>query len=76
MILNEFIDPYRVIGLVNGLFTNGSGNLGSILGRVIPKIQKMVFDTALQNTQHYKVRTKSKVEQSNEWSSAIPYTSM
>ncbi len=35
----------------------------------------MVPDTALFNTQHYKVRIKGKVEQSREWSSALPYTS-
>ena len=35
---------------------------------------KMVLDTTLLNTQHYKVRFKGKVEQSWEWSSALPYT--
>ena len=34
----------------------------------------MVFDTALRNTQHYKVRIKSKVEQSREWSSTLSNT--
>ena len=43
-------------------------------GRVIPKTLKMVLDTTLLNTQHYKVRFKGKVEQSWEWSSALPYT--
>ena len=33
----------------------------------------MVLDAALLNTQHYKVSIKSKVEQSREWSSALPY---
>ncbi len=37
--------------------------------------QKMVLDAALLNTQHYKVRIEGKVEQSREWSSALPYTS-
>ena len=36
--------------------------------------KKMVLDTTLLNTQHYKVRFKGKVEQSWEWSSALPYT--
>ena len=31
---------------------------GSILGQVISKTQKMVLDTALRNTQYYKVRIK------------------
>ena len=53
---------------------NGPGDLGSIPGRVIPKTLKMELDTALLNTQHYKVRFKGKVEQSWEWSSALPYT--
>ena len=38
------------------------------------KTLKMVLDTTLLNTQHYKVRFKGKVEQSWEWSSALPYT--
>ena len=33
----------------------------------------MVLDAALLNTQHYKVLIKSKVEQSKEWNSALPY---
>ena len=49
------------------VFTNGLGDRGSILGRVIPKIQKMVHDYALLDTQHYKVKIKGKVEQSGEW---------
>ena len=56
------------------VFTNGPVYLGSIAGRVIPKTQKMVLDTTLLNTQHYKVRIKGKVEQSREKSSALPYT--
>ena len=56
------------------VFANGSGDLGSIPGRVIPKTLKMELDTTLLNTQHYKVRFKGKVEQSWEWSSALPYT--
>ena len=37
---------------------------------------KMVLDTALPNTQQYKVRIKSKVEQSRERSNAHSYTSV
>ena len=40
--------------------------MDSIPGRVIPKTQKMVLDASLLNTQHYKVRIKSKVEPSRE----------
>ena len=40
------------------MFANGPEDLGSIPGRVILKIQKMVLDAALQNTQHYKVMIK------------------
>ena len=58
----------------NRVFANGPGDLGSIPGRVIPKTLKMELDTTLLNTQHYKVRFKGKVEQSREWSSALPYT--
>ena len=71
------------ISLLNGskrtgpavrVLANGPGDLGSIPGRVIPKTLKMELDTTLLNTQHYKVRFKGKVEQSWEWSSALPYT--
>ena len=37
-------------------------------------LKKMVLDATLLNTQHNKVRIKGKVEQSREWSSALPYT--
>ena len=51
------------------VFMNGSGDLGSISGRVISKTLKMVLDISLVNTQQYKVRIKGKVEQSRERSS-------
>ena len=54
----------RAIDLMSWVFTNGPGDRGSIPGRVKPKTKKMVLDAALLNTQHYKVRIKSKVEQS------------
>ena len=56
------------------VFTNGPGDRILTPGRVILKTQKMVLDTALLNTQHNKVKIKGKVEQSREWSSALPYT--
>ena len=58
------------------VFVNGPGDLGSISGHVIPKTLKMVLDTSLLNSQHYKVRIKGKVEQSGERSSALLYTSV
>ena len=67
---------HRAIGLVSWAFANGPGDWGLIPGRVIPKTQKMVFDAALLNTQHYKVRIKGKVEQSRERSRALPFTSV
>ena len=48
----------RLIGLVGRVFANGSGDLCSILGPVIPKTLKMVLDTSLLNTQQYKVHIK------------------
>ena len=65
-----------LIDLVGRLFADGTGDLGSIPGRVILKIIKMVLDTSLLKTQQYKVRIKSKVEQSRKMSSALPYTSV
>ena len=67
-------DVFRLIGLVGRVFANGPGDLGSIPGRVIPKTLKMVLVTSLLNTQLYKVRIKSKVKQSRERSSVLPYT--
>ena len=60
--------------LVGRVFANGPGDPGSIPGHVIPKTLKMVLDNSLLNTQQYKVRIKSKVEQSRERSSALSYT--
>ena len=45
------------------VFANGSGDLCSIPGRVIPKTFKMVLNTSLLSTHQYKVRIKGKVEQ-------------
>ena len=67
---------YQAIGLMSKVFTNGPRDRGSIHGRVIPKSQKMVLDATLLNTQHYKIRIKGKVEESREWSSALPYISV
>ena len=64
------------ISLQNLLFWLGLGDQVSISGWVIPKIQKVVLDTSLLNSQHYKVRFKGKVEQSREWSSLLSYTSV
>ena len=61
---------------MNRVFANGPGGQGSIPGWVIAKVLKMGLDAALLNTQHYKVRIKGKVEQSREWNSALPYTSV
>ena len=66
----------RVIILISRVFANGPGDRVSIQGRVILKTQKMVLDTSLLKTQHYKVRIKGKVEQSREKSSTLPYTSV
>ena len=59
------------IGLVSRVFAKGPGDLGSIPGRVIPKILKMVLDTSWLNTQQFKVHIKGKVEQSKERSSTL-----
>ena len=56
------------------VFTNDSGELGSIPVRVIPKTQKMVLDVSLLNTLRNKVWVKGKVEQYRERGSALPYT--
>ena len=58
------------------VFVYSPGDLDLIPGRVIPKTLKMVLDTFLLNTQQYKVRIKSKLEQSWERSSVHSYTSV
>ena len=58
------------IGPVGRVFANGSGDLVSIAGRVIPKTLKTLLDISLLKTQQYKVRNKGKVKQSRERSSA------
>ena len=57
---------YILYLLVGKVFANGLGDLGSISGHIIPKTLKMVLDTSLLNTQQYKVRIKSKVEESRK----------
>ena len=47
---------FLYISLISWMFANCPGDKGSILGRVIPKTEKMVFDAALLNTQLYKVK--------------------
>ena len=73
-IINNNLLLLLPIGLVDRVFANGPGDWGPIQGQVIPKTLKMVLDTSLLNTQHYKVYIKGKVEQSRERSSALPYT--
>ena len=58
------------------VFANGPGDQGLIPGRVIPKTQKIVLDSALLNTRHYKIWIKGKVEQTWEGNSALPYSSV
>ena len=64
--LSIHISSDQLIGPEGRVFTNGPGHKGSIPGRVIPKIFKIVFDTSLLNIQQYKVRIKGKMEQSWE----------
>ena len=45
-----------------GVFDDGREDLVSILGRLMPKLKKMVLDASLLNIHHYKVGIKS------EWS--------
>ena len=56
-IYNQFNREIKAtFGRLSRVFTNGLGDQGSILSRVIPKTQKMVLDSTLLHTQHYKVR--------------------
>ena len=62
--------------LMSRVFANGLGDRGSISDLFLQKTQKMVHDTALLNSKHYKIRIKIKMGQSRERSSAFPYTSL
>ena len=73
---DKYLDPNRLISLVGRVFANGPGELGLIPGHVIPITLKMVLNTSLLNAQQYKVRIKSKEEQSWERRSAVLYTSV
>ena len=50
----------RPISIMASVFAIGPGKQGSIPGRIISINQKMVLDTYLLDTQHYKVRIKGK----------------
>ena len=54
------------------VFANGLGDHGSIPSGVRTKTQKMVFDDALLNNQHYEVQVNGEVEQSRFWNNALP----
>ena len=68
-----YICKYLCVCIV---FANGPEDQGSIPGRVIPKTLKMVLDTSMLNTQHYKVRIKGKVaiEKGAFWSPSTTVT--
>ena len=66
----------RAIGRMSRIFAHGRVDRGSLPVWVITKTQKLVPGAALFNTQHYKLRIKGKMDQSREWSSALPYTSV
>ena len=51
---------YIEICLMSRMFSNGLGDRGSILGRVIRKTLKTILDAALLNTQHSKIRIRVK----------------
>ena len=59
---------------MNRMFAKSPRDRGLIPCRVKLKTPKMVLDDALINTQHYKVWIMGKMEQSREWSGALPYT--
>ena len=70
---------YKVIqatGLKSRLFANVPGDRVYNPRSSNTKDTKKVLAAALFNIQHYKVRIKGKVEQSREWGSALPYTSV
>ena len=67
-----YIYTVKYIGLVGRVFTNGPGDMGSAPGPVIPKTLKMVLDTALLNTQQYKVYI-TRVKWGNPGKGVVPF---
>ena len=57
LLLSLLKNNYWPIDLMSRVFANGSGDRGSIPISSHTKDSKMVLDTSLLNTQHYKVRT-------------------
>ena len=57
-------------GIMVRVFCNGSGNLGSISGRVIPKTQKIVLDPSLTLSI---IRYRSRVKWSNPKKGVMPF---
>ena len=45
--MSNFLNFSNAFGLVGRVFSNGSGDLDSIPGRIIPKTLKMALDTLL-----------------------------
>ena len=72
--LSENFLEFKTITTIGTVNNNGLGDQGSIPGQVIPKTQKKIFNAFIFNTQYYKVRIKSKVEQSKERSCTLTYT--
>ena len=66
----------RAIGLISRVFVKGPRRLVFNPRSSHTKDSKIVLNVALLNTQRYKIRIKGKVEQSREWSSALPHTSV
>ena len=58
------------------VFASGPGDQVQSQVESYQRLKKMVLDIALLNTQHYKVGIKGKMEQSREWNSALPNTSV
>ena len=63
---NCFQTNDRSIDIMVRVFINVPGNRGSILGRVIPKTQKMVLDASSLYTQYYSVRIKHEYSNSGK----------
>ena len=63
-----------VFGQACRMFTKGSREWILITHQIIPKTQKLVLNTSLLDTLHYKVCIKDKMDQFREKSCPHPYT--
>ena len=76
LLYNHLLFAICAIGQSSRVFSNDQEDRVQSQVGSYTNTQKTVPDAALLSTQHYKVRIKCNLEQSSEWSNALPNTSV